>query len=40
VGVNLRKKTMLKVSRELRLVVPRGGFGPPRGKLKAANLGG
>jgi hypothetical protein len=40
VGVNLRKKTLLKVSRELSLVVP-WGVGGPQGKvLEAANLGG
>ena len=38
-AVNLQKKTLLKVSRELRLVVP-WGIVVPRGKLKAANLGG
>ncbi len=39
-GVNLQKKTLLKVSWELRLVLP-WGVGGPQGKVnEAANLGG
>ena len=40
-GVNLttKRRTLLKVSRELRLVVP-WGVGSPQGKVQGANLGG